>query len=64
MTLKYLADGLLDEELAVAVEDHLIFNCPDGRCHRALHGLPNAIDAVLRAAARRSRTGGRRSCIG
>ncbi len=53
--LKDFADGVLDEGPTVAVESHLMFGCPDGRCCRVLHRFPNAIDAVLRAAARNRR---------
>lgn len=64
-TLKDFADGVLADEQEVAVEDHLMFHCPEGHCCRVLHTFPNAIDAVLRAAARHCRDGQRwASCTG
>lgn len=54
-TLRDFADGKLTTEAEVAIETHLSLKCPSGRCHRVLHKLPNAIDALLRAAARRHR---------
>lgn len=57
--LRDFANGKLPAEAEVAVEGHLIFECPAGHCHRVLHRFPNAIDALLRAAARRHRVGGR-----
>lgn len=61
--LRDFADGALTDEQELAVEGHLFFHCPDGHCCRVLHRFPNAIDAVLRAAARSRRAGRRRvSC--
>jgi hypothetical protein len=57
-TLRAFADGELADEQDVAIEEHLMFAC-DGRCCKVLHAFPNAIDAVLRAAARRYRPGRR-----
>ena len=62
-TLGDFANGKLDPDGEIAIEDHLMFDCPGGRCCRLLHRHPNAIDAVLRAAARSCRAGQRRvSC--
>jgi len=57
-TLRAFADGGLADEQDVAIEEHLMFGC-DGRCCKVLHALPNAVDAFLRAVARRHRPGWR-----
>jgi hypothetical protein len=58
-TLRAFADGELGQDGDIAIEEHLMFDCPDGRCCRVLDSFPNAIDAVLRAIARRHRPGRR-----
>lgn len=64
-TLRDFADGKLARREEAAVEGHLVFECPGGRCHRVLHRHPNAIDALLRAAARGRRAAERRApCTG
>jgi hypothetical protein len=59
-TLRGFADGKLGQDGDVAVEEHLMFGCPDLRCCRYLDSLPNPIDAVMRAIARRYAPGRRR----
>lgn len=56
-TLRDFADGRLTPDQDVAVEDHLL-TC-SGRCLAYLDSLPNPLEAVMRAIARRHRPGRR-----
>ncbi len=60
-TLRDFADGKLGQGGDVAVEDHLLFHCPDLRCCKYLDSLPNPFEAVMRAIERRHAPGRRRS---
>jgi hypothetical protein len=58
-TLRDFADGKLDQDGDIAVEEHLMFHCPDLRCCHYLDSLPNPFQAVMRAIWRRHRPGRR-----